>query len=75
MSLKPAGSDPEGMTTPDEAWSVWRQDDIGNTFLVRTGLTEPEALSLVGQLEEEGHKQTYWAAATPISPEPAGRSC
>jgi hypothetical protein len=42
-------------------WSVWRQDDNGNVFLVKYGLTEQEALKLVRELERKGHKQTYWA--------------
>jgi hypothetical protein len=42
-------------------WSVWRQDDNGNVFLVKNRLTEQEALKLVQELERKGHKQTYWA--------------
>ena len=42
-------------------WSVWRQDDNGNVFLVKNGLTEQEALRLVQEYERKGHKQTYWA--------------
>ncbi len=44
----------------EAVWSVWRQDDNGNIFLVRDSLTEPDARKLVHELEEEGHKQTYW---------------
>lgn len=46
---------------PDEGrCSVWRLDDNGNEFLVRGGLTEDEALSLVREYEGRGHKQAYW---------------
>ena len=41
-------------------WSVWRQDDNGNVALVKSGLTKPEALKLMGEHEAGGHKQTYW---------------
>ena len=42
-------------------WSVWRQDDHGNTFEVRRQLTQAEALRLVAEFEARGHKQSYWA--------------
>lgn len=41
-------------------WSVWRQDDNGNVFLVKDGLTEVDALRMVRDFERKGHKQTYW---------------
>jgi hypothetical protein len=41
-------------------WSVWRRDDNGNVFLVKSGLTEDDALRLVREFEAKGHKQTYW---------------
>jgi hypothetical protein len=44
----------------EPVWSVWRQDDNGNVFLVQDGLTEADALRLVRDLESKGHKQTYW---------------
>jgi len=47
--------------TSDPSWSVWRQDDNGNVFLVRSGLTEVDALMLVRDYERKGHKQIYWA--------------
>jgi hypothetical protein len=43
-------------------WAVWRQDDHGNSFLVEANLTKSQAESLQTELEERGHKQTYWAA-------------
>lgn len=41
-------------------FSVWRLDDNNNEFLVRDGLTEEEALALVWEYEERGHRQAYW---------------
>ena len=43
------------------AWSVWRQDDHGNRFEVRQGLSQADALRLVAEFEARGHKQSYWA--------------
>jgi hypothetical protein len=43
-------------------WAVWRQDDHGNSFLVEANLTKSHAENLQAELEERGHKQTYWAA-------------
>lgn len=48
-----------GTRTP--LWSLWRQDDNGNVFMVSSGHTETEALRLVREFEEKGHKQIYWA--------------
>jgi hypothetical protein len=42
-------------------WQLWRQDDAGNRFLVRGGLTEAEARGLVAAYEARGHRQMYWA--------------
>ena len=42
-------------------WSVWRQDDNGNVFLVKDRLTESDALRMVRDYEGKGHKQTFWA--------------
>ena len=41
-------------------WSVYRQDDNGNRFLVKSNLTEPKARALAAELESHGHKQLYW---------------
>jgi hypothetical protein len=49
----------------DHVWRVCRQDDNGNRFTIRTGLTESEARSLVASFESLGHKQLYWAEAEP----------
>ena len=45
----------------EPVWSVWRQDDNGNVFLMKNGLTELDALKLVREFEKKGNKQTYWA--------------
>ena len=53
----------------ESTWSVWRQDDHGNRFKVRQGLSQTDALRLVAEFEAWGHKQSYWvessAATTP----------
>jgi hypothetical protein len=49
----------------EPVWSVWRQDDNGNVFLVKDRLTEPDALKLVRELESTGHRQTYWVKENP----------
>ena len=45
----------------DQSWSVWRQGDDGNEFLVKDDLTDEEARELVSTYESRGHKQLYWA--------------
>jgi hypothetical protein len=45
----------------EPVWSVWRQDDNNNIFLVKNGLTETDALRIVNEYEAKAHKQTYWA--------------
>ncbi len=42
-------------------WSVWREDDNGNRFRVRDGLTADEAQKTAKDLTLRGHKQRYWA--------------
>ncbi len=41
-------------------WSVWRQDDNGNKFIVGDNLSEEKAAKLAQELEATGRKQTYW---------------
>jgi hypothetical protein len=41
-------------------WVVCRQDDNGNRFVVRTGLSRDEAERMTAELESHGHKQLYW---------------
>ena len=52
----------------DATWAVHRQDDNGNRFVVRTGLSREEAERLVAEFETLGHKQHYWV-------EPADPPC
>jgi UDP-N-acetyl-2-amino-2-deoxyglucuronate dehydrogenase len=49
----------------DAKWSVHRQDDNGNRFVVRTCVTRDEAERLVAEFEALGHKQLYWAEVSP----------
>lgn len=46
---------------PMEDWIVFRIDDNGNVFTVRTELSRDEAERLVAEFEARGHKQMYWA--------------
>lgn len=41
-------------------WSVWRQGDDGNQFLIEEGLSEAAARQMVAEFEARGHKQLYW---------------
>jgi len=50
---------------PATTWSVHRQDDNGNRFVVQTGLSREEAERLVAIYERRGHKQIYWAEVDP----------
>jgi hypothetical protein len=54
--------DPDEGGGPRASWSVWRQDDNGNTFLVSSGHTQQDAEALRSELEARGHKQLYWVA-------------
>ena len=53
----------EGFVTEsyEPKYSVWRQDDSGNIFLVEDRLTEIDAFRLVREYEEKGLEQSYWA--------------
>lgn len=53
----------------EPVWSVWRQDENGNYFLVKGGLTKADALSLVREYEQKGHKQLYWAEKSDRAPD------
>jgi hypothetical protein len=46
--------------THELQYSVWRRDDNGNIFLVKDGLNKSDALGIVREFEENGHKQSYW---------------
>ena len=43
-------------------WTVWRQDDSGNRFLISSGHSRDEAEHIVREFESRGHKQTYWVS-------------
>jgi|GEM_PF-292534 len=59
-----AESLPERAATspPARSWTVWRQDDAGNRFVVQSGLEREAAEALAAEFESRGHKQLYWAA-------------
>lgn len=42
------------------SWSVWREDDNSNKFLVKANLTKTQASEMQTHYESLGHKQTYW---------------
>jgi hypothetical protein len=44
----------------DARFVVMRQDDNGNRFEVRRVSSSCEAAAIVGDLEAQAHKQTYW---------------
>ena len=48
---------------PERKWTVHRQDDNGNRFVVQAGLRREDAEGLVAILEARGHKQVYWVEA------------
>ena len=50
--------------SPDQSWSVWRQDDHGRRFEMQRGMTQSEAEKMARQYEERGHKQTYFVEPT-----------
>ena len=44
----------------DPTWTVWRQDDSGNRFVISANLTADQAQAMVADFEARGHKQGYW---------------
>lgn len=50
----------EEAVEPRQKWTVHRQDDNGNRFVVQTGLSRLEAEQSVADYERLGHKQLYW---------------
>ena len=42
-------------------WTVYRQDDPGNRFVVREHLSREEAERVAAEFQARGHKQVYWA--------------
>jgi len=49
-------------------WEVIRTDDNGQSFAVRSGLTEDEARRLHDELTRRGHKQLYEFRRRPQKP-------
>jgi hypothetical protein len=47
---------------------VWRQDDLGNQYVVSTGHAREEAERIARELEARGHKQTYWTSRDRAGP-------
>ena len=45
-----------------KGWTVWRQDDNGNRYVVSRHDTQAEAESVAAEMEARGHKQVYWVA-------------
>jgi hypothetical protein len=43
-------------------YSVYRQDDNGNRFVVERHLSREDAERLAAEFQALGHKQVYWAA-------------
>ena len=48
----------------DKPWSVWRQDDNGNKFLVVEKLNEEDARKIASHFEAKGHTQHYWVESS-----------
>jgi hypothetical protein len=53
----------EAEASAAQSWTVYRIDDNGNVFVVKSGLNLSEAQRLVAEFEARGHKQMYWAEA------------
>lgn len=41
-------------------YSVWRQDDNGNSYRIESGLSKKDAERLCQEMESKAHKQVYW---------------
>ncbi|GIH07572.1 hypothetical protein Rhe02_56390 [Rhizocola hellebori] len=41
-------------------WTVWRQDDNGNRYIVAHHAEQAVALTQAAEMEARGHKQLYW---------------
>ena len=44
------------------SWSVWRQGDDGNAFMMACGLDQDAADKMVQNLELHKHMQLFWAS-------------
>jgi lactoylglutathione lyase len=49
-------------SSQERSWSIWRQDDNGNRFLVSSGHARAEAERVAAEFEARGHKQMYWTS-------------
>ena len=47
-------------TEQKQLWSLWRQDDHGNRFLIKEFSDREEAEKSMKHYESKGHKQIYW---------------
>ena len=45
---------------PQCYWSVIRQDDNGNRYVLSANHSREEAMKKVREFESRHHKQTYW---------------
>jgi hypothetical protein len=52
-------TEPERTVDRAETWAVVRQDDHGNRFVVKTGLSHQQAEEIAREFEARGHKQMY----------------
>ncbi len=60
--------DPEKSCRQSEpTWTVYRQGDDGNHFVMERHLSKEEADRMVAEFESRGHQQVYWT-----EPESAG---
>ncbi len=48
--------------TESDGWSVWRQGDDGNAFVMASGLSRDAADEMVRELELHKHKQLFFAS-------------
>jgi hypothetical protein len=61
LSSTPMDEFPPPADPSAESWTVHRQDDNGNRFVMHVGLSRDEAERLVAAYDALGHKQLYWA--------------
>jgi len=41
-------------------YTLYRQDDNGNIFIIKNNLSREKAMQMMKELEDRGHKQMYW---------------
>ncbi len=44
-------------------FTLYRQDDNGNIFVIQKSLSREKAMQMMKELEARGHKQMYWIKA------------